>query len=185
MARFTNRLDDRKLRPPAGANRVCIGAAAHGALACGALQIGCSVRRGLRVLAFVLLAGSASTVAGRPPDATYGRPTVPGVGSGAARLGPGSGTNQGFTPPGPAPQYPQTQYPQPQYPQPQYPQTQYPQPQFPHWEYVQPQYQRPPNLETRPGDAFADPPRAYPTPPRHYPTPSRSWPQNNTRSTRQ
>ena len=47
-----------------------------------------------------------------------------------------------------------------------------------------PQYDRQPQLQTRPGDAFADPPRAYPTPPRHYPTPPRAWPQNNHRNSR-
>jgi len=47
-----------------------------------------------------------------------------------------------------------------------------------------PQYERPPQLQTRPGEAFPDPPRAYPTPPRHYPTPPRAWPQNNHRSSR-
>jgi hypothetical protein len=112
-----------------------------------------------RAVTFLLLVGMAGPLAARQPDRTSDRNSD---GTYIAQASPGANY-------GGAGQVPEPYYAPPAPLQPVYPQVPYPQ---------QP-YSRPPYLDTRPGDAFADPPRRYPTPPRHYPTPPRAWPQNN------
>ena len=118
---------------------------------------GAGLSRGVRLMALLLLAGAAATVAARSPESSPGSPPayVPGVTYGYGGARPVPEQDRYFVPPSPL-------LPSP----------------------LLPQYDRPPQLQTRPGDAFPDPPRAYPTPPRHYPTPPRDWPQNNQRSSR-
>jgi hypothetical protein len=101
-------------------------------------------------VSFLLLLGIAGPVAARQPDRGYSGQPSPGANHGGARPVP----EPYYAPPSPL------QSPYPQQP----------------W---QAPYSQPPYLDTRPGDAFADPPRGYPIPPRHYPTPPRAWPQNN------